>query len=140
MNKNILFAVAAILAAGAVLWWLTQSKTSSPASTTPASEQTSTPQSPSPVSSENALLTYSDSGFSPSRIEVKSGGKITVINRSSRIIDFASNPHPIHTDNLDLNLGAISPGQSKSGTLTKKGEWRYHDHLNVSAGGQVIVF
>lgn len=138
MNKNILFLIIGVVVlGGAYLWWAGQNNS---ITGTPAPGQTSVTETSTNSTSTDVTLTYTQSGFSPAAIEIKSGGKITIINNSSRTIDFASNPHPIHTDNFDLNIGVISPGQSKSGTLMKKGEWRYHDHLDASAGGKIVVF
>ncbi|HET7713768.1 MAG TPA: cupredoxin domain-containing protein [Patescibacteria group bacterium] len=140
MNKNLLALIVGVaLLGGGYLWWTSQNNNSSTTGT-PAPGQSSTPETSTSSTSTEVTLTYTDSGFSPLTLEVKSGGKLTVVNNSTRTIDFASNSHPIHTDNTDLNFGVITPNKSKQGTLTKKGSWRYHDHLNASAGGQVIVF
>lgn len=101
---------------------------------------TSGPETSTSSANEVVSITYTENGFSPSTVNVKSGSKLTVVNSSGRSVDFASNPHPIHTDMLELNFGVIKPGESKTAPLTKKGEWRYHDHFNASAGGKIIVF
>ena len=89
--------------------------------------------------SSSVTITYTDNGFSPSNIKVTSGGSVTVKNNSGRTIQFDSNPHPAHTDNAELNLGSVGAGESKSFTVTKKGTWEYHDHLNASAEGTIVV-
>ena len=131
MNKNILILLVGVaILGGAYLWWAGQSKTAT----------TGAPETSSGTINEEVSVTYTENGFSPSTVSVKSGSKLKVINNSGRSIDFASNPHPIHTDMLELNFGVIKPGESKNATLTKKGEWRYHDHFNASAGGKISVF
>lgn len=128
MNKNILILIIGIaVLGGGVLWWTGQNKEAKTAG-------------PEPSTNETVTITYTDNGFSPSTVNVKSGSKLKVVNSSERSIDFASNPHPIHIDMLELNFGVLKPGESKTAPLTKKGEWRYHDHFNASMGGKISVF
>jgi len=84
-------------------------------------------------------MDYTNSGFQPTSITLKSGGTITFKNSSGSTIQVDSNPHPEHTDNPDLNAGLIGPGQSKTLTLTRTGAWRIHDHLNASHQATVTV-
>lgn len=86
-----------------------------------------------------ATITYSNSGFSPSSMTVKTGSKVTVKNDSSRSLDFASDPHPQHTKNPELNAGTISPGESATFTVNKTGSYGVHNHLNPSHTGNLIV-
>lgn len=140
MNRNILLAVVGVALTGLAVWWFSSQNETAPTSGTPAPGQTTTPETSTTPTSSSATITFTNSGFEPRMVEIKSGGKLTVVNNSSRVIDFASDPHPIHTDNLELNVGAISAGQSKTVTLSRKGEWGYHDHLNAIHGGRIIVF
>ncbi len=48
-------------------------------------------------------------------------------------------PHPIHTDDPDLNVGTVKPGESMTFTVTKTGEYGYHNHLNPSDKGRITV-
>lgn len=86
-----------------------------------------------------ATITYTNSGFSPEKITVKSGDMISVKNDSSRPLEFSSDPHPVHTDDPELNQSVLEPGQSQSFTLTTKGTWGYHDHLNEINTGTIVV-
>lgn len=86
-----------------------------------------------------AVITYNGSLFSPSQATVKAGDTITVKNDSSATVDFESNPHPVHTDNTELNIGGIDAGSSKSFTVNKTGSWGYHNHLNSSQTGTIVV-
>lgn len=93
---------------------------------------TQTPQSAN-------LITYTNNGFSPSSLTVKSGDSVTINNSSDSSIQIQSNPHPIHTDNDELNVGVIAAGKSATFKLTKTGTWGYHNHLNTSETGSIIV-
>ena len=84
-------------------------------------------------------ITYTNDGFKPSSITVKSGDKITVINSSNRDLEFESGPHPTHNENSELNLGEIKPGEQAAVTVTKTGTFDVHNHLNPSDQMEVIV-
>lgn len=111
-------------------------------STSESSTQQSAPQSSAgqaPVAAEN-VVTYGESGFSPSILRVKVGTTVIFKNEKSGPMWVASNPHPIHTDysGFDAKRG-YSKGESYSFTFTKPGSWKYHNHLNPSEGGVIIV-
>jgi hypothetical protein len=84
-------------------------------------------------------MTYTTSGFSPATVTVKAGSQFTVKNTSSSPIQVDSNPHPVHTDNPQLNIGVINPGASASVVLTKTGTWGIHNHLDPSVMAHVVV-
>lgn len=86
-----------------------------------------------------ATITYSNSGFSPATTTVKSGDAVMIKNTSSRTMDLDSDPHPTHTDDPDLNVGQVDPGQSKTFIVTQKGSYGYHNHLNPSETGNVVI-
>ena len=110
--------------------------------TSATSQTTTTNSSPNPSSSEQSsanTITYSGNKFSPENLTVNSGETVTVMNKGSDTIQVASKPHPAHTDNIELNVGTIAPGETKTFTLTKAGSWGYHNHLESSEGGTIIV-
>lgn len=84
-------------------------------------------------------ITYDGEAFSSSSTSIKSGEKVKVMNASERDLDFDSDPHPVHTDNTELNAGDIPAGESKTFTLTKKGTWGFHNHLDASQNGELTV-
>lgn len=84
-------------------------------------------------------IDYTDSGFSPTTLNVKVGQTITVKNSSSSAMSFNSDPHPVHTSFPELNLGKIDAGQVKTLTLSKAGTYTYHNHLNPSQKGTIVV-
>jgi plastocyanin len=100
--------------------------------------------------SDVGIVTYTDSGFSPKTITIEQGDAVTFINNSSRNMWVASNRHPTHNeypeesdeDCLGSSFDAcrgISVGDSWIFTFDYVGEWGYHDHLNASRTGTVIV-
>lgn len=84
-------------------------------------------------------ITYDGSSFTSSADTIMAGQKVKVVNSSSQPLDFDSDPHPVHTDNEELNAGDIEPGASKTFTITKKGSWGYHNHLNAGQKGEITV-
>jgi plastocyanin len=71
---------------------------------------------------------------------VKKGTKVTFVNNSTSAFQPASAPHPAHTDYPEFDpKRAIAAGASWEFTFDKVGTWRYHDHLNPTRFGTVIV-
>lgn len=100
----------------------------------------STPSSDNPSSNtENTTITYADNGFSPASLSVASGTTVTIKNTSSSTLQFDSDPHPQHTANPELNVGMIAAGASKTFTVTTTGSHGFHDHLNSSQTGTLVV-
>jgi plastocyanin len=99
-----------------------------------------------------ATVTYNGSGFSPNEVTIKKGGTVTWVNSSGGEMWVASAQHPTHTiyDGTSLSQHCVD-GQSDtfdqcagetgnySFTFDKAGTWGYHNHLNASVFGKVIV-
>lgn len=109
----------------------------------PAKSPTSNTQSQSSSSATNQsspnTITFDGSMFSPAVLTVKAGSTVTVKNNSSQDMQFDSDPHPVHTDDTDLNAGMVAPGKSVTFTVTKTGTYGYHDHLDPSITGKITV-
>jgi len=139
--KWIITVVVVVLAAigGAIA--LSGGDSNNNSTTTGTSSQPATSNSGQPASdqSSGATITYSDNGFSPATLTVKAGTKVTIKNTSSRDMQFDSDPHPAHTDDPELNVGIVSPGQSMTFTVTTTGTHGYHNHLNPSDTGTIVV-
>jgi plastocyanin len=86
-----------------------------------------------------ATITYTNEGFTPATITVKVGDTIKIVNNAENVMYFASDEHPTHLNNSELNIGDIEPGSSATVTVASQGTWGYHDHYNASAGGEIIV-
>ncbi len=144
MNKAIIAIIAVVVIAAGVFAITHKSKkpaapTNSNTSTTTApSNTTSTPPTSTSTSSDN-VITYSNSGFSPATLTVKGGSQVTIKNTSSETLQLDSNPHPQHTDDPELNVGVISAGGSKTFTVTTTGSHGYHNHLDPSDTGMLVV-
>ncbi|XKT74800.1 MAG: hypothetical protein ACJKTH_01810 [Patescibacteria group bacterium UBA2163] len=85
-------------------------------------------------------VTYTDSGFSPQTVEVRRGDTVQFVNKSSRPMWVASNEHPAHTVLPTFDQFSVSAfGESYEYTFEQEGTWEYHDHVNASELGTVIV-
>ena len=85
-------------------------------------------------------VTYDGSSFSPTSITIELGDNVEWTNNSSSFIEIASNPHPIHTEYPPLNLGLVQPnGGAVSLTFNEIGTFGYHNHLNETQTGEIVV-
>jgi plastocyanin len=133
------------IAAGAYLVFF---KDDEPSSTTPntsasteSTAETGTPtvQAGDETAEPAVTISYTGSAFSPASITVNSGDTVRVTNDSQDDLDFDSDPHPVHTDNSELNVGIIAPGESKTFVVTSTGTWGVHNHLNESQRTTIVV-
>ncbi len=102
------------------------------------------PAEPAPaaptIPSEVTININSGGNFSPSEVKIKKGGTATWLNQSGRSVWPASAVHPTHTAYPGFDaLQEIQPGESYFFKFDRAGTWKYHDHLNASITGAVIV-
>src|ERR1044072_69649 len=119
MNKKTIWVVVAVVVVigGAIgAYAMTQKDAGAPSN--PSTSDSDKKDSDKKIA---ATITYSDSGYSPSTITVKSGDTIAIKNTSSSEMQFDSDPHPVHTDDEELNAGQVSPGQTITVTVTTTG-------------------
>jgi plastocyanin len=131
----VIYLILALIVYGFVYYTLPQKNNGAPASQTvlPLAGQT---------------VTYTASGFSPNTLIIKKGSVVTFKNASADSIRVASDPHPIH-DAYPTRGGCISstfdscdnipPGQSWSFQFDIVGTWGYHNHLNSTDTGTIVV-
>jgi plastocyanin len=105
-------------------------------------------------SKEDFTVIYTDNGYTPKELTVEVGSTVIFKNESSSPSWPASAMHPTHksypgsdikkcgTSEADMIFDAcraIASGESWSFTFDEAGQWSYHDHLNSSKWGKVIV-
>jgi len=104
--------------------------------------------------SKKYIVEIFSTGFSPRTLRIKVGDSVTWINRDSSPHWPASDLHPTHTlypgsgihkcgtpeqsEIFDACRG-LAQGESFTFTFKYKGTWNYHDHLNPSLIGTIIV-
>jgi plastocyanin len=111
-------------------------------------------EQPSVGEEEEYVVTYTNSGYSPSTLKIEKGETVTFKNQSSRPMWPASAKHPTHEVYSGTSLEEHCPdktgtafdackgylsGESWSFKFDKVGSWKYHDHLNPTATGVIVV-
>lgn len=86
-----------------------------------------------------AVITYTGSGFEPNYDTVNVNDQVRIRNRSIRVLHFASDPYLEQSDNPELTQGVLNPGESKTFYVTQPGRWGYHNALDPSETGTLIV-
>jgi plastocyanin len=92
------------------------------------------------VAPKTVTVEYTDAGFAPATVTINKGDTVKFVNNSSGKMWVASAPHPTHTDYPEFDEDvAVSNGESYSFTFDKVGSWKYHNHVNSSKFGTVVV-
>lgn len=135
MSKRFLILLAIIIIAGVVIF-ASKNKTEAPS-----------------VPSSLAVM-YTDDGYSPGSLKIKVGETVIFQNDSGRTMWTASAMHPTHMVYPETNIqkcdspesmtmfdacDGVLPGKSWSFQFNHAGEWGYHNHLNSSHYGKIIV-
>jgi len=99
-------------------------------------------------------VVYSDAGYAPKELTVKKGDHVTFRNESVKETWPASAMHPSHTVYPGSSIGkcgtaeedtifdacrGLKQGEGWSFMFGEQGEWFYHDHLDSSMFGKIIV-
>lgn len=142
----LIYVVIGVIVYGLIYYFVLAKKGQSPHSSTggyqaqPTQEQqvAASPSSSEVQQTQNSV-TLSATGFSPATLTIKSGTTVTWTNKSGEEATVNSDPHPSHTDYLPLNLGKFADGETLKLTFTKPGTYGYHNHLNPSEKGTIIV-
>ena len=86
-----------------------------------------------------AQVMIDQNGFSPKTLKVKAGTTVVWANQSGMAVAIYSAVHPTHLVYPPLNLGEVASGLSVELVFDKPGTYKYHDHLNPSQTGEVVV-
>lgn len=107
---------------------------------TPSPSVTLTGDSPTPETLQNQNnVILSVDGFSPQTLTVQAGQKVTWTNNSGSTATVNSAVHPTHLVYPPLNLGDLPDGGTVSLIFNSPGTYSYHNHLNPSQYGTIIV-
>lgn len=157
MNRNSIgvIIVLVIVAGG---WYLISKAPEGESSTVPTSQvpviDNTTPDTIVETKVSGATVRYTDQEFSPETITIARGETVTWVNQSSKNMWVASAAHPTHMvyDGTSLKdhcvagaeapfdaCRAFSPDEPYTFTFDKVGTWKYHDHIDASKRGSVIV-
>lgn len=85
-------------------------------------------------------VSYGASGFAPNTVTVKIGTTVVWTNQSQGGMWVASAVHPTHQllPGFD-QLRSVAIGGTYEYTFVKVGTWKYHNHVQASDTGTVVV-
>jgi len=115
-----------------------------PAPAPPASSGSTSSNPPGGVDGANqpevAGINITASGFVPSTVTIHKGDYVMFTNKDTDQHWPASDPHPIHNGypGFDAKRG-LSQGQTYTFQFERTGTFGFHDHLNPTVTGKVIV-
>ncbi|MBI3037354.1 cupredoxin domain-containing protein [Candidatus Woesearchaeota archaeon] len=146
----ILFAIAAaVLISGCSQYGTNEGAKQAPAAT--ESPAALPPPPPPPAAGQAAsanTIEITASGFSPNTLTAKSGDTVMFVNKDTAQHWPASAVHPTHVvypepggcigSKFDACKG-LAQGESFTFVFNEKGSWKYHDHLNPSLWGTIVV-
>lgn len=156
MNKTILIWITAavVVLCGVGLYFYTTTNTVvAPAlDSLPTSDTTNALPPSDAMPTQTIEIVYDGATYSPATITIPRGATVTFTSTAPRMW-VAADDHPTHTKydgtSRAEHCGAAHVGeepfdQCKSGstysfTFTKAGTFPYHDHINASAVGLVVV-
>lgn len=84
-------------------------------------------------------VNVTSSGFEPKSITVKRGEVVIWMNTTTKKATVNSDDHPTHKLNAILNLGSFDPKSSVQAYFDEAGTYTYHNELNPSQKGTIIV-
>lgn len=82
-------------------------------------------------------ITYTNEGFEPATLDVGVGAMVHFVNESDMQMWVASDSHPAH--DILPTFDQFKPGDMFMYVFEEPGTWEYHDHLNPTAVGEIIV-
>lgn len=89
---------------------------------------------------EGVIVSMSDTGFIREETVIKKGETVFFVNDGQAPHWPASDVHPTHDvlPDFDSERG-LQTGEKYSYTFQEVGEWNFHDHLNASLTGVIVV-
>lgn len=96
---------------------------------------------PEMIVSKEVRVIYNSQGFSPKTVTIKKGDVVVFENKTGKSASVASNEHPTHLlyPEFDQWKTAERGKTEFRFTFEKVGTWKYHDHLNSTMTGTVVV-
>lgn len=103
---------------------------------------------------ETLTVEITTNGFNPSSLTTKKGSSVAFVNKDSQPHWPASAMHPTHTvyPGSDIKkckmeeratifdaCGSLQQEEKYSFVFNEVGSWKYHDHLNPSSTGTIVV-
>ena len=145
-SKFVMGIVLLVVGLGLLVWALTGRKAEAPASQSSETSQNAnsedsakTSESSAEAESTAATIVFTNDGFTPNKLTVKTGTVVTVKNESSNRVQFSSDDHPTHREDPEINMKTLAPGESGTFTAKTVGTHGFHDHIDDSKTGTLVV-
>ena len=88
-----------------------------------------------------AVVTYSETGFNPRSLNIPIGTQVSFLNLSGIPLWVASDPHPAHSDNPIFDeKQSVASGETYQFTFDAIGTFSYHNHIHSLDRGFIRVF
>ena len=101
------------------------------------------PDDAGPPAATEFVFTITASGVTPRELRVPVGARVAFRNQDGRPHQMTSNPHPVHTDCPEVNVGIVPAGQARmTGALETERACGFHDHdreTDQSLWGRILV-
>ena len=83
-----------------------------------------------PSNSNVQTITITAAGVNPRNVTVSQGERVRFLNNDNRSHNMTSDPHPEHSDCLEINqVGILQPGQAReTNNLVQSRTCGFHDH------------
>ena len=148
-----LFLVAAVAISGCAQYGGQQPQAPPAAPAVPTAAPPTPPASPQHPQQQVAAagvrtVVITATGFNPATLTIKAGETVMFLNQDTAPHWPASAMHPTHTvypepggcigSKFDACKG-LGTGQPFMFKFNEKGSWKYHDHLNPSLWGTIVV-
>ncbi len=137
MSKFLIVIIVVAIIAG-VFILSNKGSNQTPAQSGSQNQQVTTPPAQGQKQAE-AIVTVTTSGFVPQTLTIKAGTKVVWMNKSGGTVTVNSAVHPTHLVYPPLNLGEFGDGSSVQLGFDKPGTYKYHNHLNPSQTGTIVV-
>jgi plastocyanin len=113
--------------------------TSNPQADQPGTSKPETSQSQT-TAPKTEVISILSGKFDKPEVTISVNDSVEWVNKDTTgTHQIASDPHPTHYDLPGLESGALGLNQSFKFTFKEAGTFTYHDHLNPSLTGVVIV-
>lgn len=86
-----------------------------------------------------ATLTYTDGGFVPMALTVKSGDTIRIVNNSTIELSMAVGDHEAHEPDSELGIPTLDPGKDIVIKVSKVRVSNFHNHIRHDQTGTLTV-
>ncbi len=133
MSRNMVIGLVAVVVVAGGAWYLSGKNVADDADSSAAAGR---------AVKSAATVAYTDTGFSPARVDVHLGEAVTFLNKSSKAMRVMTTSVPTipGQPNPGFDQG-ISVGKEESFTylFNNAGEWKYQNLANTAHTGVVIV-